>query len=75
MGVQTEWQRIKKSLRSRPEPKKAGLIWQTTQSTKFKHAPQEMWNLIGLILYDVISGTGPFTCPWFEGMKVMKTTK
>ena len=59
VGVQTEWQRIKKSLRSRPEPKKAGLIWQTTESTKFKNAREETWNLIGLILYDVISGTGP----------------
>ena len=46
VGVQTEWQRIKKSLRSRPEPKKVGLLWQTTESTKFKYAPQETWNLI-----------------------------
>ena len=46
VGVQTEWQRIKTSLWSRPEPKKVGLLWQTTESTKFKYAPQETWNLI-----------------------------
>ena len=54
VDVQTGWQRIKKSLRTRPEPKKVGLIRQTTESTKFKYAPRGRRG----ILYDVISGTG-----------------
>ena len=53
VGVQTEWQRIKKSQRSRPEPKSAWYGRQPNLQSSSMHLRRHG------ILYDVISGTGP----------------
>ena len=53
VGVQTEWQRIKKSQRSRPEPKSAWYGRQPNLQSLSMHLRRHG------ILYDLISGTGP----------------